>query len=145
MPASLCRSRAVINAVVGPLEREASVNGMQDMVEADDRTADMSEALTTLIDAQRDGIAFRESATRAWDPALYAVPFDAGDASSPVSNYLTFLHNRDQDSRRRQRRLGPARARGAQIRDPPAHEASRDHPRAYARQTHQSNAKTPQS
>jgi len=89
--------RTVINAVAGHLEREAAIGGMEAMVEATDLIADMYEAVATLIGAQRDEIAFMESATRAWDMAFYAVPFDAGDRvltgrAEYLSNYLAFLH-----------------------------------------------------
>ena len=91
--------RAVINAVAGHLEREAAIGGMEAMVEATDRMADMYEAVATLIGAQRDEIAFMESATRAWDMAFYAVPLRAGDRiltgrAEYLSNYLAFLHTK---------------------------------------------------
>jgi selenocysteine lyase/cysteine desulfurase len=69
--------------VVSHLAREAAIGGMEAMVEAADRIADVYDAIATLIDAQRDEIAFVESATRAWDMAFYAVPFRAGEASLP--------------------------------------------------------------
>jgi selenocysteine lyase/cysteine desulfurase len=57
---------------------------------------DVYDAVTTLIEAYRDEIAFVESATRAWDMAFYSVPFRAGDRVTTAwaecfSNYLAFL------------------------------------------------------
>lgn len=88
--------RPVLDAVIGHLTREAAVGGMEAMVEADGRIADFYDAIAALIGADRDEIAFVESATRAWDMAFYAVPFRAGDRvitarAEYLSNYLAFL------------------------------------------------------
>ncbi len=89
--------RPVLDAVVGYLAREAAIGGMEAMVEATDRIADVYDAVAALIGAQRDEIAFMDSATRAWDMAFYAVPLRAGDRIATaraeyLSNYLAFLH-----------------------------------------------------
>jgi len=70
----------VLDAVTAHLAREAAIGGMEAMVEAGDRAADFYDAVAALIGAQRDEIAFVESATRAWDMAFYAVPFRAGSS-----------------------------------------------------------------
>jgi cysteine desulfurase/selenocysteine lyase len=85
--------RPVLDAVTNHLAREAAIGGMEAMVEAGERAADFYCAISALIGAHRDEIAFVESATRAWDMAFYAVPFRAGDRvvtarSEYLSNYL---------------------------------------------------------
>jgi cysteine desulfurase/selenocysteine lyase len=90
--------RPVLDAVTNHLTREAAIGGMEAMVEAADRIADVYDAIAALIGAHRDEIAFVESATRAWDMAFYAVPFRAGDRvvtarAEYLSNYLAFLQS----------------------------------------------------
>jgi cysteine desulfurase / selenocysteine lyase len=88
--------RPVLDAVTQHLAREAAIGAMEAMVEAADRGADFYDAVAKLIGAQRDEIAFAESATRAWDMAFYAVPLHAGDRiitarAAYLSDYLAFL------------------------------------------------------
>ncbi len=88
--------REVLDAVTSHLAREAAIGAMEAMVEAADRIADVYDAVATLVGAQRNEIAFLESATRAWDMAFYSVPFRAGDRvitaqAEYVSNYLALL------------------------------------------------------
>ena len=88
--------RPVLDAVTGHLAREAAIGGYEAAAEAEGRIADVYDAVATLIGARRDEIAFVESATRAWDMVVYAVPFRAGDRvvtarAEYLSNYLAFL------------------------------------------------------
>jgi cysteine desulfurase / selenocysteine lyase len=88
--------RPVLDAVVSHLAREAASGGYAAAAEAADRIADVYDAVATLIGARPDEIAVVENATRAWDMAIYAVPFRAGDRvitarAEYLSNYLAFL------------------------------------------------------
>jgi cysteine desulfurase / selenocysteine lyase len=88
--------RPVLDAVTQHVAREAEIGAMEAMAEAADHSADFYMAIAKLIGAQRDEIAFAESATRAWDMAFHAVAFHAGDRvitarAEYFSNYLAFL------------------------------------------------------
>ncbi len=71
--------RPVLDATIGHLQLEAAIGGY----EAADRAADKIQAtydLTArLIGAEPDEIAVVENATRAFDMAFYAIPFQPGD------------------------------------------------------------------
>lgn len=88
--------RPVIDATIGHLELESRIGGY----EAADAAADRIEAAYTetarLIGARPDEIAVVENATRAFDMAFYAVPFQAGDriltsVSEYASNVIGYL------------------------------------------------------
>jgi cysteine desulfurase/selenocysteine lyase len=87
----------VVEAVIGHVQLEAALGGY----EAADRQLAATErfygAAADLIGAQPDEIAYAESATRAWDAAFLAVPFQAGDRiitaqSEYASNVIAYLH-----------------------------------------------------
>lgn len=86
----------VIDATVGHLQREAAIGGYEAAGEAKSRLEAVYDSLATLIGAHRDEIAIVENATRAWDMAFYAIPFQPGDrilttASEYASNVIAFL------------------------------------------------------
>jgi cysteine desulfurase/selenocysteine lyase len=71
--------RQVLDAVVEHLQREAEIGGYEASAERKDRSEHTYDALAKLIGAHRDEIAVIENATRAWDMAFYAFPFQRGD------------------------------------------------------------------
>ena len=91
----------VLDATVDYLNLEAQIGGY----EAADRQAAQIERFYTaaaeLLNCDPDEIAFIENATRAWDMAFYAIPFQLGDRiltarAEYASNVIAFLQMAEQ-------------------------------------------------
>lgn len=87
---------AVLSAVHQHLQREALMGAYEAAEAMHEALEQVYDCIAELIGAQRDEIALVENATRAWDMAFYAIPFQAGDriltsTAEYGSNYLAFL------------------------------------------------------
>jgi selenocysteine lyase/cysteine desulfurase len=69
----------VLDAVVGHLEREAHTGGYEAAEEASEAIARTYGALAELLGAAPDQIALLDSASRAWDMAVYSLPIEPQD------------------------------------------------------------------
>lgn len=86
----------VLDAVIGHLQREATIGGYEAANEADAAIEHVYDAAARLLHCGRDEIAVLDSATRAWDMAFYAIPFKPGDRiltamAEYASNYIAML------------------------------------------------------
>ncbi|MDM3871372.1 aminotransferase class V-fold PLP-dependent enzyme [Porticoccus sp. W117] len=86
----------VYQAVLDHLQLEQTIGGYEAAAENADKLDSFYSAFANLLNASRDEIAFVENATRAWDMAVYAIPWRAGDRvlvhqSEYSSNYLALL------------------------------------------------------
>ncbi|RAY14864.1 aminotransferase [Actinomadura craniellae] len=93
---SSLQPRPVVDAVVEHLALEARAGGYVAADTAMDRLAASYGSLARLIGAHPDEIAYVENATRAWDLAFHAIPFEPGDrilttTSEYASNALGFI------------------------------------------------------
>ena len=88
--------RPVLDTVVQHLELENRIGGYEAEWQAADGLKDFYTEFARLLNAKPAEIAYVENATRAWDMAFYAIPFQPGDrvithASEYSSNYLALL------------------------------------------------------
>src|SRR4051812_30818729 len=88
--------RPVLDAVVGHLELEARVGGYEAHEQNEVAIERFYGAAAELLGARPEEIAFASSATRAWDMAFYAFPFEPGDriltaVAEYSSNYIAYI------------------------------------------------------
>ncbi|MFI6322818.1 aminotransferase class V-fold PLP-dependent enzyme [Nonomuraea sp. NPDC050556] len=88
--------RQVVDAVVAHLRLEEEIGGYEAADAQRDRIEHTYDAIARLVGAARDDIAVVENATRAWDMAFYAMPWQRGDriltaGAEYASNAIAFL------------------------------------------------------
>lgn len=88
--------KQVLEATIGHLQLEAEIGGYEAAKLSYDAVEHVYNAASQLINCQRHEIAIIENATRAWDMAFYAIPFQEGDriltsVAEYGSNYIAFL------------------------------------------------------
>lgn len=71
--------RPVLDATIAHLEREAEIGGYEAEDEAASRLDSLYRSIGRLINADPEEIAVVENATRAWDMAVYGIPWQTGD------------------------------------------------------------------
>ena len=86
----------VLDAVVNHLQLEATIGGYEAKNRELEAVEHVYDAAARLINCTPGEIAFIENATRAWDMAFYAIPFNAGDRILTAkceysSNYIAYL------------------------------------------------------
>src|SRR5699024_1772314 len=69
----------VQRAVIDHLELEATIGGYEAAAQASDRIEAAYGSIAKMLNASPDEIAHVENATRGWDMAVYAIPFQKGD------------------------------------------------------------------
>jgi cysteine desulfurase / selenocysteine lyase len=88
--------RRVLDAVIAHLRLETEIGGYEAARAQGPRIEATYDALARLLGAEPDEIAVIENATRAWDMAFYAIPFEPGDriltaTAEYASNAIAFL------------------------------------------------------
>ncbi len=86
----------VLEAQLEHLRREASIGGYEAAAEATPQLERTYESIATMLGCAPDEVALVENATRAWDMAFYAMPFEPGDRiltsrAAYASNHIACL------------------------------------------------------
>ena len=86
----------VLDAQVGHLKREAAIGGYEAEAEAESQLQHTYDAIARMLDCTPEEVAIVENATRAWDMAFYAMPFEEGDRiltsrAAYASNHIACL------------------------------------------------------
>jgi selenocysteine lyase/cysteine desulfurase len=80
-------SQATINAITSHIARESQIGGYQAAAERESEIANFYEMAAKLVAAPSAScIAFMDSASRAWDMALYGLPIKKGDEIVTLSS-----------------------------------------------------------
>lgn len=92
----------VIDAVIDHIRLEAEIGGYEAEDAASERFHAVYDAVAQLLGASPSEIALVENATRAWDMAFYAIPFNPGDriltsVAEYASNVISFLQIAKQE------------------------------------------------
>lgn len=78
----------VLDTVIDHLQLEAEIGGYEAADAADERLEGVYRSIARLINARPAEIGLVENATRGWDMAVYAIPFQPGDrVLTTVSEY----------------------------------------------------------
>lgn len=88
--------RAVVDVTNAHTALEADIGGYEAEESAQERFQAVYDSVARLLNASASEIALVENATRAWDMAFYAIPFNPGDViltsvSEYASNVIAFL------------------------------------------------------
>lgn len=91
----------VLDATVDYLNLEAQIGGYEAADQQEAQIERFYSAAAELLNCDPDEIAFIENATRAWDMAFYAIPFQLGDRiltarAEYASNVIAFLQMAEQ-------------------------------------------------
>jgi cysteine desulfurase/selenocysteine lyase len=91
----------VLDAQVEHLEREAAIGGYEAEADAEEQLQHTYQVIARMLNCESEEIALVENATRAWDMAFYAMPFEPGDRiltsrAAYASNHIACLQVAEQ-------------------------------------------------
>lgn len=86
----------VIDVIQKHIQLEATFGGYEAAAMAHDAVTAVYDSVATLLNCDRSEVAIVENATRAWQMAFYAIPFQPGDriltaSAEYASNYIAYL------------------------------------------------------